>query len=176
MGFEERGFHRIPSIVRLTRDTDPDVVAETDLRITLALPDDAARFGEVGALSNGLPREFAPGLTSTMGRPGWRHYLALDGATPVSAAALYTEGEYAWAGFGGTLPEYRGRGAQSALLARRIRDAHEHGARWITAWTTAETTERPNPSLHNMTRLGFTLTYEIQNYVLELPHRDSLSG
>ena len=42
------------------------------------------------------------------------------------------------------------------------------GARWITAWTTVESPERPNRSLHNMLRLGFELTYEIENYVLDL--------
>ena len=174
--FAERGFRRITPILRLTRATDADIIATTSLSIAEARRADAARFGEVAAQSSGLPMEFAPGLNSTIGHPGWRHYFALDGDRPVSSAALYVEDDYAWAGFGGTLPAYRRRGAQSALLARRIRDAHSAGARWITAWTTAETAERPNPSLHNMQRLGFDVSYEIENYVLDLPQRDDLSG
>ena len=168
---EERGFRRITPIARLTRRTDPTASAATDFSIVEATPADAALFGEVAARSNGLPPEFELGLNSTVGSPGWRHYFALDGDRPVASAALYVEGEYAWAGFGGTLPDDRKRGAQSALLARRIRDAHESGAKWVTAWTTAETADRPNPSLHNLLRLGFDLTYEIENYVLDLLQR-----
>lgn len=166
--FEERGFRRIRPIVRLTRRTSPDVTAATGFSIVEAMSSDSTRFGDVAARSNGLPPEFALGLNSTMGRQGWRHYFANDGDRTVGTAALYTDGDYAWAGFGGTLPEDRGRGAQSALLARRIRDAYGVRARWITAWTTAETPERPNPSLHNMLRLGFDITYEIENFVLDL--------
>jgi hypothetical protein len=83
----------------------------------------------------------------------------------VGSAALYVEEEYAWARFGGTLPKARRRGAQGAVLAQRIRDAHTMRARWITAWTTAETTDRPTPSRHNMFRRGFEPAYEIENYV-----------
>lgn len=165
---EKRGFRRITPIARLTRRTDPTACAATDLSIAEATPEDSALFGEVAARSNGLPPEFASGLNSTMGCAGWRHYFALDGDRPVAAAALYVEDDVAWAGFGGTLPEDRRRGAQGALLARRIRDAHEDGATWITCWTTAESPERPNQSLRNMKRLGFELTYEIENYVLDL--------
>jgi len=166
--FQERGFRRITSIARLTRRTVPDVDVPTDLHIVEARVTDTTLFGEIAARGNGLPPEFAPGLNSTIGRRGWRHYFVFDGDRPVAAAALYVEGDIAWAGFGGTLPDDRRRGAQSALLARRISDAHEAGATWITCWTTAESPERPNQSLRNMKRLGFELTYEIENYVLDL--------
>lgn len=103
-----------------------------------------------------------------MGHPGWRHYFVLDGERPIAAAALYVEGDVAWAGLGGTLPADRLRGAQNALLARRVREACFAGARWITSWTTAEFSERPNQSLRNMKRLGFEVSYESENYVLDL--------
>ena len=166
--FAERGFRRIPSILRLTRQTDADIVAPTDLVVVEASAADAERFGDVAARGNGLSAEYVEGFNSTIGSRGWRHYFALDGDRPVAAAALYVEDDIAWAGFAGTLPEDRCRGAQSALLARRIRDACADGARWITSWTTAESPERPNPSLHNMQRLGFAIGGEIENWVLDL--------
>jgi GNAT superfamily N-acetyltransferase len=166
--FLERGFRRIPSVVRLTRRTDLHVHPASDLRVVEATVADTERFGELAARCNELPPEYAPGLNSTIGRPGWRHYFVLDGDRAIAAGALYVEGDVAWAGLGGTLPEDRRRGAQTALLARRVRDARADGARWITSWTTAESADRPNQSLRNMKRLGFEVSYELQNFVLDL--------
>jgi len=166
--FEERAFRRIISIARLTRRTAPDLAATSSLDVVEARPDDAEQFGAIAALGNGLSPEYAPGFSSTMGRPGWRHYFAVDGTRPVATAALLVEGDVAWAGLASTLPADRRRGAQSTLLARRIRDAFAAGARWITCETTAELPDRPNQSLRNMTRLGFEVTYELENYVLDL--------
>lgn len=166
--FAERGFRRIIGVARMTRRTERTLSATSDLRVVEAAPDDAEQFGALGAMGNGLPPDFAPGFSSTIGQQGWRHYFALDGTRPVAVAALYVEGEIAWAGLAGTLPTDRRRGAQSILLARRVHDAHDAGARWITCETTAESPERPNQSLRNMRRLGFEVSYELENYVLEL--------
>jgi len=58
------------------------------------------------------------------GRKGWFLYLAMDGDMPVATGALYLSdaaGErFAELNFGSTLPDHRGRGAQSALIARRV--------------------------------------------------------
>jgi hypothetical protein len=166
--FQERGFRRIPSVVRLARQTGVTLHSPCDLVVVEAAVADARQFGELAARCNELPPEYAPGLASTIGYPGWRHYFVLDGERPIAAAALYVEGDVAWAGLGGTLPGDRRRGAHGALLARRVRDAHDAGARWITSWTTADLSDRPNQSLRNMKRLGFEVRYESENYVLEL--------
>jgi hypothetical protein len=166
--FEDRGFRRITSIARLTRRTNAPPIVRSSLEVIEASPGDAEQFGATAALGNGLPPDFAPGFSSTMGRRGWRQYFALDGSRPVATAALYVDGDVAWAGLAGTLPDDRRRGAQSTLLARRVRDAHDAGATWITCETTAESPERPNQSLRNMTRLGFAITYELENFVLDL--------
>ena len=166
--FEERGFRRITGIARLTRRTEPTLTVASSLEVVQVSRSDAEQFGAIAALGNGLSPDFAPGFNSTIGRRGWRHYFAVDDARPVAAAALYVEGEIAWAGLAGTRPADRRRGAQSILLARRVCDAHAAGARWITCETTVETPERPNQSLRNMKRLGFEVTYELENYVLDL--------
>ena len=131
-------------------------VAESDL------------FGIVAALGNELPEFMAPGFTSTVGRSGWRHYFAMDNRIPVATAASRADGDVAWFGFAGTLPSHRGRGAQSALLARRIRDAAADGCAWVTCETMADTAERPSRSFRNMMRLGFTVAYARKNFILAL--------
>ena len=54
---------------------------------------------------------------------GWLCWLALDGDEPASAAGMYVAEGAGYLGFAATLPEHRGKGAQSALLAERIRRA-----------------------------------------------------
>jgi GNAT superfamily N-acetyltransferase len=83
---------------------------------------------------------------ATLGRPHWHHYLACDDGIAVSTAALYVDGGVGWLGFGATLPSHRNRGAQSALMARRIRDAADAGCSLVHTETAESTDEVPNPS------------------------------
>jgi hypothetical protein len=173
--FTDRGFRKICGMAKTYRRTGSTLAVDTQLEVTEVGAADAERFGATAARGNDMPPEFASGFNSTLGHPGWRHYLALDGARPVAAAALYVEGEVAWGGFAGTIASDRGRGAQSALLARRVRDAASSGAKWITCETTAESPERPNQSLRNMRRLGFELLHEREHYVLDLSDLTNLA-
>jgi ribosomal protein S18 acetylase RimI-like enzyme len=63
-----------------------------------------------------------------------------------------------------TLPKARGRGAQSALVAARVRAAAELGLRWLVVETAQEVPEG-NSSLHNVRRLGFETQYERGQWV-----------
>lgn len=63
-----------------------------------------------------------------------------------------------------TLPEHRGHGAQTALLAERARVAREQGSRWLIAETYVPQTPGSNPSLNNMVKTGFQPLYERINW------------
>ncbi|MDP8923063.1 MAG: hypothetical protein M3O34_09340 [Chloroflexota bacterium] len=67
--------------------------------------------------------------------------------------------------FGATLEAYRRRGAQGAIVARRIRDGADLGCRWLVTEAVEDTPDHPNPSYHNMLRTGFRLAYQRPNYV-----------
>lgn len=58
---------------------------------------------------------------------GWYAFMAFSGGTPVGTGALYTFGDAAFTDFGATAPACRGRGAQTANLAHRVRAALEMG-------------------------------------------------
>jgi hypothetical protein len=64
------------------------------LRIVAVGTEHGELFGEIAALGNEAPPFMADGFNSTLGRPGWRHYLAFDESTPISAAGgpLSSEG------------------------------------------------------------------------------------
>jgi len=168
---EARGIRRRAdendSWVKFWRGVEPPPAARTDLRVERVEGEDRARtWAALAHMACCIHRELMYWLMLTVGRPGWQHYLAFDGDLAVACAALYVHDGAGWLGFGGTMREWRGRGAQSALIARRIRDAADLGCRWLTVETEPETPRWPNPSYRNMLRAGFQVAYHRPNYRL----------
>lgn len=172
----ERGVIRLRGWAKHLGPARADISAETDLRIVGVDRDLAGGEGErlseawtrIVVENFGLPPGFAPWLRALAGRDGWRLYLAVDGDTPVATGALYLSdvgGErFASLNFGSTLPDHRGRGAQSTLIARRVADARALGARWIATETDEELPDKPNPSYRNLKRFGFPVVYVRANW------------
>ena len=167
---EARGARAHDRWARLWRRTDvalPSGVA-SDLALTSVGVAQADAFARVVRTVFAMPPEVAPWLASVVGRPGWHHYAAVDGGEMVATGALYAAGRTAWLGYGTTLPTHRGRGAQSALIAFRIRQAAALGCDWVVTETGEDLPDHPVPSYRNMRRLGFTDAYHRQNYVVDL--------
>jgi GNAT superfamily N-acetyltransferase len=120
-------------------------------------------MGAVIAVAFGLPAVIGDWLAALVGRPGWTFFLAEDGGRPVCAAGLFVDAATAWLGFGGTLPEHRGRGAQGALFAARIRAAVDAGCTLLVTETGAPAAHGPGPSYRNMLRSGFQPVYRRPN-------------
>lgn len=161
---EERGFRYYNDWVKLSRDAAMPVAAgATDLDVECIDASRAGEFARVFVDAFDWPRALEPWLATLVGRPGWRHYLALDGGRGVATSAMYVDGDVAWIDFASTLPDYRGRGAQSAMLARRIEECAALGVRTVVA-ETADT----GASRRNLERMGFTWRYRRANYLLEL--------
>lgn len=161
-----RGLTRYNRWAKLEREADaplPD--ARTDARVEEIGPERAADLGRI--LREGF--ELEPGLepwsAALVGRKNWRHYLAFEGPEPVGTASLYVKGEWGSLGFAATLARARGRGVQSALIARRVLDAKAMGCRWLSVETAEDKPEKPAPSFHNVTRLGFKMAYFRDNYL-----------
>ncbi|MBS1912502.1 MAG: hypothetical protein JST22_10995 [Bacteroidetes bacterium] len=151
--------------VKMARDAATPQPVQCDLRIEQIHHQRSLEFGLTVCAAYGMPEALAPLPAGVVGCPGWRHYMAFDGATPVATGALYVRDGIGWLGIGGTLPTHRRRGAQNALMARRITDAIESGCRWVTTETGEETTTRPNPSYRNMVRMGFELVHARPNFI-----------
>lgn len=60
--------------------------------------------------------------------PRWHRYVAYVDGTPAAEALLVLAGERAYLAEAATVPAFRGRGLQTALIARRARDAAALGA------------------------------------------------
>jgi GNAT superfamily N-acetyltransferase len=141
------------------RGSEPPPEIPTNLEIRELAAHEADRFGAVVSMAFGLPAVAAPWTAAIVGRPGWRAYGAFDHDALVAAGALFVEGDVGWLGMAGTLPFHRRRGAQGALMVRRIADAIALGCTTI-ATETGILPGRPNPSLDNMLRCGFAIAYE----------------
>ncbi|WP_284743952.1 GNAT family N-acetyltransferase [Amycolatopsis sp. RTGN1] len=91
-------------------------------------------------------------MTAEHRLPIMRRFVVREGETPIAAAGMTIDGGVAILGAASTLPEYRGRGAQPALLRRRLVAAAAEGC------TLAVATARPgSPSVANLERAGFLL-------------------
>ncbi|MGH7700806.1 MAG: GNAT family N-acetyltransferase, partial [Gemmatimonadales bacterium] len=136
------------------------------LRVELIGAERAELFAAIVVESFAWPELLRPWLAAAVGRPGWRHYVALDRGAPVGAAALFFQGDTGWMGFAATLPTARGRGAQTALITRRLHDGTALGCRWFVVETAEDRPDAPSPSHRNVRRLGFEMAYLRPNWVL----------
>ena len=148
-------FHRAP--------TDPPR-AVTGVETAPVSRANAELFGIVIAAGFGMPPPMAIWLACLVERSGWRCYLAWDGGEAIAGAALYLQNRAAWLGAGATRPQSRRRGAQSALLARRIADASLAGATLLTTETGMPLPGEDHPSYRNIARSGFAVAYERANW------------
>jgi GNAT superfamily N-acetyltransferase len=146
---------------------------ETALRLVeVRGPEDAAAFARVVRTSYGLPEAIEPRIAAARDR-GWLCWVAYDGDDPAGAAGLYASDGVGYLGFAGTLPEHRGKGAQSALLSERIRRAAALGCDVLVTETGERSEGRPSNSYRNILRAGFTETAVTANW---LGHRAPATG
>lgn len=147
------------------RTCEPVPEAETSLIVKEIDREYANSFADLVVSVFKNPPELKPCLASLVERNNWHHYLAFDNDKPAAAGSVYIYGDTAWFGIAVTLPEYRRRGAQSAIIAKRINKAHELGCQWISVETAPHSLEKPNSSFKNLLRYGFNFMYERPNFL-----------
>jgi hypothetical protein len=163
---EARGFKLAlrPAWAKVLRGPEPPDPIATPFVIRELGPEERAAFGRTVAEAHGVPPQLAAWHEELVGRPGWRVYGALDGAALVAAGAMFLRGDTAWLGMGGTVRSHRRRGAQGALMVRRIVDAAAAGATALVTETGEPLAGETNPSLDNMFRCGFRRVCSRLNY------------
>jgi GNAT superfamily N-acetyltransferase len=164
-----RGFEPGYAWMKFRRDAAdvPDDVT-TALRVGPAAS--GADFAAVVGTVFGMPADVVEIFGVLPELPGWHCLAAYDGDVPVAVAALFVLGRAAWLGSAGTLPEHRGRGAQSALLAARISLGRELGLETLTTETGEQLPGRPSASYRNILRAGFEEAYLRPNFAAPPGH------
>ncbi len=153
--------------VKFSRGAAPAARAATSLEIAEVTAADAMEYAQVVVAGFGMPPALAPWLAAIVGRKGWRAYVVRDDGKAVGGAAMYVDRGRAWLGIGAVQEAARRRGGQGALLARRIADGIEQGARWFATETGKPLAGEPHPSFSNIQRAGFAVAYERANWVLK---------
>lgn len=116
-------------------------------------PGEAELFAATFCDGNGAPPASRPSVARWAREPGWRLYLAETDGAPAAAALLVIDDGIGCLAGASTLPAFRGRGCQTALIRTRISDAAAAGCDEVCALTA-------NPaSLRNLERAGLRLAY-----------------
>ena len=160
-----RGYRRGRAFMKFRRGVDEPAEPETSLRIERIVQARADEYGAVVATVFGMDSPLDQWFAALCTRAGWACFGALDGDRLVGTGASYVAGSLAWLGAAGTLAEARGRGAQSAILATRIRAACDAGARVLAAETVDRVDGEAEPSFRNLVRAGFEGAYVQQWWV-----------
>jgi GNAT superfamily N-acetyltransferase len=149
----------------MCRVEDFGAAVRTELRVGPVAKNDAREWAAVALRGFGMPEQGLGDMMATAAadHPGFRPFAAWDGDEIVASANLFIYGEVGSLNSAATLPDYRAKGAQSALLAARAKAAAEAGCRWLVA-ETGVAHDRSNPSLNNMLRFGLRPRYERQNW------------
>jgi GNAT superfamily N-acetyltransferase len=159
-----RGLVRLRGWAKHVGRARDDAEAATDLRVEAIDARGAAAWAAICAEAFSFPDAMRPWLQALAGRDGWHLYLAFDGEEPVATAAFHRYREFATLTFAATRPVARRRGAQSALIARRLCDARAAGCVWVQTETDEPLPDKPNPSTNNVKRLGLPVRYVRANW------------
>jgi hypothetical protein len=162
---EQRGFTRGYAWMKFRRPCEGVSAVACNLGIRVVGSDMGDAFGRVVSEGFGMPAAIAPWIGELAGRERWVCVMAFADDAPVAAGAAHVSGEYAWLGFGATLPSHRRHGAQNALLARRLIEAAARGARVAVTETGERLPDKPSNSYRNILRAGFEEMYVRQNYL-----------
>lgn len=160
---ETRGLAPDRGWTKFSRSTDDPPQASTALRVERDERGEA--FAEAATRGFEVPDLFLDWLRRLPARDGWQCFVAFDGDAPAAAGALYVTGGVGWVGIGATIPEQRGKGGQSALLAARIHAAADAGCELVVTETGAPVDGLPNGSYRNIERAGFEPLYVRANYL-----------
>jgi hypothetical protein len=156
-------YHR--AWAKFERGTEAPPATGSDLEVREIGLDHAEDFGRIAAAGFELDDAWIPVLAGLVGRDGWHVYLSFDGDQPAGCGAMRIHQGVAWLDWAATLPEFRRRGSQGALINRRLSDGLGLGCDSFATSTGEEVDGDAQHSYHNIERYGFRRTHARANWV-----------
>lgn len=151
--------------MKFIRDTSPAVARNPDLDIRKIGPEHAEDFARIVVPCFDMKEESIPLVASIVSHPNYHLYVGFEGDTPAATGALFFKEGIGICDWGATHPDFRGRGFQGAMLARRINDGIEMGATNLYTATGEDVPDDPQHSYKNIMRYGFKENYLRENWV-----------
>jgi ribosomal protein S18 acetylase RimI-like enzyme len=165
-GYQPAGFEHVlghsmgTGIAPMPDGIDVDLVSAAELAALCEVLVDAFAQPDVGGVGGDATPpadEIRRWFMITMSVDGFRGYVARIGGAIAGGGALRIDGDIAQFSGAGTLPEFRRRGVQTALLRARLADAAAAGC------TVGVVVTQPgSKSQQNVQREGFGLLYARQ--------------
>lgn len=150
-------------IHKLAARVDDLRFGRSELRVAEVGPEHAGEWAAILLDAFGMPWEgLGDMIAAVVTNPAFRAFGAWDGDRLVAVGNLLIQGPVASLNAGATAVAYRGRGAQSALIAARARAAAAAGCEWVVS----ETGES-GPSFDNMRRAGLRSIYLRRTWLWE---------
>jgi GNAT superfamily N-acetyltransferase len=134
--------------------------ASTPVQFTTDLEVREVNADQIAAARDQLGETLWPEYANSAGKDGFFHYMAFDGTRPVAIAALGIFEDLGYLMAAATAESHRQRGAQQALIARRIERAKQQGCSILVS----ETLYMLEHSYRNLQRAGFHQAYEKEIY------------
>jgi hypothetical protein len=156
-------YHR--AWAKFKRGDEPAPEPRSDLEVRKIGEEHALDFGRIAAAGFELDDAWIPTLARLVGRDGWHVYLSFDGDRPAGCGAMRIHEGVAWLDWAATLPEFRRRGSQGAVITRRISDGVAFGCGSFATSTGEAVEGDAQHSYRNIERYGFRRTHARANWV-----------
>jgi hypothetical protein len=150
---------------KFSRGTEAAPRNSSDLEVREIGAEHAVDFARIAVAGFDLDDDWIPVLAGLVGRKGWHIYLSFDGDTPAGCGAMRIHEGLAWFDWAATLPEFRRRGSQGAVLTRRLSDGLRLGCEGFLTSTGEAVKGDPQHSYRNIERYGFRRTHARANWV-----------
>lgn len=165
---KKAGMQKSRGWMKFVHDTSPAASRNPELDIRKIGPEHAEDFARIVVPCFDMSEASIPLVASIVHHPNYHLYMGFDGDRPAATGALFYKDGAAICDWGSTHSDFRRRGFQGALLARRINEAIEMGARNLYTATGEEVPGDPQHSYKNIMRYGFTENYLRENWVPRL--------
>ena len=134
-------------------------------QVERARPADAEACGALLASAFEMPPEAARVWAAAIDGRRWHSYLIRHEGRIVATGCLYVQRHVGYLAAGATDPAFRGRGAQSALIARRLAIGGALGCVAFASDTGEAVPGEANPSHRNLCRAGLIPTARVRHVV-----------
>lgn len=161
----QAGMKKSRGWMKFSRGTNPAVSRNPDLDIRKIGPDHAEDFARIVVPCFDMTEASIPLVASIVRHPDYHLYMGFDDDRPAATGAIFMKGDVAICDWGSTDSNFRRRGFQGALLARRINNAIEMGAKHLYTATGEAVPGDPQHSYNNILRYGFEESYLRENWV-----------
>jgi ribosomal protein S18 acetylase RimI-like enzyme len=161
----EAGYEKYRGWMKFSRGPGDVSAARTDLTIRQIGLENADHFAAIVAHGFDFEAAFHPALAALANDSNWHLYMTFDGDLPAGTGALYIHGGTGYLDFAATHPDFRRRGAQSAVLAARLNHAFNAGCTSVVTMTGEAVPGEEQHSYRNIERSGFVAAYLRENWI-----------